>query len=472
LSYPEAIMTLPLQTPVALHTANGITTLFAFTFLVQLSGDLIVKVDGVTKTIGTDYSISGLGVEAGGSVTFVAAPANGAIVTIYRSIALQRTTDYQPNGDIPEDVIDADFDRLWMALQELASGAVVPPNVIRSPTGETLTELPAAASRALKFLSFDASGNPNVSTGTTPSGTPFTALADSLVSRATAALMRVDLLVPSRNEIVSQAWINVTTAGTGTAYTISPFSWDNVYFAGISFFVNFHVASGNNPTLTIGGLASPPTLVRRNASGGYTNILAGDIPAGHRSRVTLISTSQALVEELSPPCVVTFQIRSNRPDTGTLVLPSSLLTINVASVAAPIYSETIDTANAFNTTTGVFTAPRAGVYQFNSSVQQVWSASVSTGGPAFMTIASIGYTVTGLSSGSYTSGSMLGVGTTVPTASGSTFSLNMAAGDTVSFAAGTTYYNNTGSSQTLSPAGGAFPEIAQVYSIEIKEVDK
>ncbi len=186
-------MTIPIQIPVAPFVANGITTLFPFAFLVQLSGDLIVKVDGVTQVIGTNYSISGLGVEAGGSVTFVTPPANGARVLLYRAIALQRTTDYQVNGDLPEDVLDADFDRLWMAIQEQASGALVAPNILRAPPGETLTEFPAAAERALKFAAFDAGGNPIAATGTTVTGSPISALGETLISRATAALMRGDL---------------------------------------------------------------------------------------------------------------------------------------------------------------------------------------------------------------------------------------------------------------------------------------
>lgn len=187
-------MTVTFQTPAVAHVANGVTTAFAYAFLVQVSGDMIVKVDGVTKTLGADYSISGLGVVAGGMVTFTVAPANGAKVLLYRSIPLSRSNDYQANGDLPEDLIDADFDRIWMVLQDIGTGNLIPQNVVRSPSDEPLNELPAAAARALKFPAFDASGQLIVVDGPTSTGTPFSALGESLVSRATDALMRGDLV--------------------------------------------------------------------------------------------------------------------------------------------------------------------------------------------------------------------------------------------------------------------------------------
>lgn len=92
-----------------------------------------------------------------------------------------------------------------------------------------------------------------------------------------------------------------TTAGTSTAYTIAPTPAIAAYAVGQSFVVNFNAASGASPTLQISGIATPPNLVRAVGDGTYANIAANAIPANHRSRVTLISTTQALIEEMPAP---------------------------------------------------------------------------------------------------------------------------------------------------------------------------
>lgn len=98
--------------------------------------------------------------------------------------------------------------------------------------------------------------------------------------------------------IQAQTYVKGTTAGTGTAYTLTPSPAIAAYAAGQSFWVTFHTASGANPTLQISGLASPPSLVKQLPSGSYANIAANEIPANHQSKVTLLSTTQALVETL------------------------------------------------------------------------------------------------------------------------------------------------------------------------------
>lgn len=65
------------------QTGDGVSTQFQFARLIGAAVDVLqnvsgvtLKVNGVTKTLGTDYSISSTGV-----VTFAAAPASGATIT-------------------------------------------------------------------------------------------------------------------------------------------------------------------------------------------------------------------------------------------------------------------------------------------------------------------------------------------------------------------------------------------------------
>lgn len=103
----------------------------------------------------------------------------------------------------------------------------------------------------------------------------------------------------TRASVQAQTNTAFTTAGTSTAYTLTPTPAITAYTAGQSFFVNFNAASGAAPTLAISAVATPPNLVKQIADGTYANVAAGDITINHRSRVTLLSATQALVERPS-----------------------------------------------------------------------------------------------------------------------------------------------------------------------------
>lgn len=156
-------MSLPIETPFASFTANGVTDTFSYSFTVLEAGDLVVTgtIGGTTTTYvyGGEYTLTGLG-SASGSVVFTAAPANGTTIKVRRETSLERSTDYQENGDLLAATVNADFDRIWMAMQEVSG--VDQPRAIRVPLGETVPDLPAAASRANMVLGFDSDGDPTV----------------------------------------------------------------------------------------------------------------------------------------------------------------------------------------------------------------------------------------------------------------------------------------------------------------------
>lgn len=177
------------QTPIQSYPGNGATTLFAYSFMVLLASDLVVLVNdaaGVShlKTLNVDYTVAGLS-GASGSVTFVTAPIVGETVVVYRDSGLARTTDYQEDGDLLAATLDNDFDRLWMALQEIYNGGKGEPTAIRVPNGETIPALGNAAARANKTLGFDSSGDPTVLTPV--AGSAASVLTD-LASTANVAL--------------------------------------------------------------------------------------------------------------------------------------------------------------------------------------------------------------------------------------------------------------------------------------------
>lgn len=104
-------------------TANGSTTVFAYTFAITLKTDIEVLVDAVVKVVDVDYTVDGLGNSGGGNVTFFAAPANNAIVTRLRKQPASQLSDYVPNEAFPSDRIEADLDKLAMQIQQIKEQA-------------------------------------------------------------------------------------------------------------------------------------------------------------------------------------------------------------------------------------------------------------------------------------------------------------------------------------------------------------
>lgn len=144
------------QDPFNEYTGNGVTTLFAYEFQVLAAADLVVKVNGAVVA-SSEYTLTGVGSQTGGTVEFDAAPASGVAVLLAREMALERATDYQEQGDLLADTVNQDFNRLWLALQQQRSSIG---GAVRAPFPELVGELPAAADRALRVLAFDSSGQP------------------------------------------------------------------------------------------------------------------------------------------------------------------------------------------------------------------------------------------------------------------------------------------------------------------------
>lgn len=141
------------------YTGNGVTTSFAYGFKIWANTDLKVTVDGATKVLTTDYTVSGVGADGGGNVTFVTAPASLAVVTISSEVAYNRATDYQDNGDLAAATLDNDLDKNTRLIQQIrrdVKRAIKLP--IEEADDKAISTVPA--SRANKVMAFDAAGAP------------------------------------------------------------------------------------------------------------------------------------------------------------------------------------------------------------------------------------------------------------------------------------------------------------------------
>lgn len=112
-------MTLSTSTNTASYTGDASTTAFSFPYLFYANADLSVTVDGVAQTLDTDYTVTGAGVAAGGTVTFTTAPASSTTVVIQRIVSYVQETDFENFDGNPADVAEKQHDLEVMMIQQL-----------------------------------------------------------------------------------------------------------------------------------------------------------------------------------------------------------------------------------------------------------------------------------------------------------------------------------------------------------------
>jgi hypothetical protein len=112
-------MTIASTTNRVSYTGTGALITFAYTFKIFVNTDLQVYVNSVLQTLTTDYTVSGVGADGGGNVTFNVAPANGAVVLIVRLEPFTQNSDLPSNDKFPTVTVEDALDKLTMLTQQL-----------------------------------------------------------------------------------------------------------------------------------------------------------------------------------------------------------------------------------------------------------------------------------------------------------------------------------------------------------------
>jgi len=107
-------------TPRNNYTGNDSVVDFAYGFAILDQDDIEVLLDGVVQTITTNYTVSGVGNEAGGTVTMVTAPATGVKVALLRKQPLEQQSSYIAAEEFPNTRVENDYSKVWMRLQQHA----------------------------------------------------------------------------------------------------------------------------------------------------------------------------------------------------------------------------------------------------------------------------------------------------------------------------------------------------------------
>jgi hypothetical protein len=189
------------------YVGAGTLAAYSYTFRILAEEDLQVVVEDLsgtrtTLTLGTDYTVSGVGLTAGGSVTLVDADqdwltSSGFLVTGYllvirRVRELKQLSDFRNQGDFfPETHEDA-FDHCIMVDQQQQDEI---DRSLKAPETETTSigPLPSVEDRASKFAAYDADGDPIASDGGISSSIPVSSYAETLLDDTSASAAQTTL---------------------------------------------------------------------------------------------------------------------------------------------------------------------------------------------------------------------------------------------------------------------------------------
>jgi hypothetical protein len=100
------------------YTASAGQTVFNYDFVLFNETDVVVIKAGTTLTPTTDYTVTGVGTEAGGTIVLTSGAALNDLVTISRNTAPQRQSQYQSDGIFDAAPIERDLDTIITILQE------------------------------------------------------------------------------------------------------------------------------------------------------------------------------------------------------------------------------------------------------------------------------------------------------------------------------------------------------------------
>nr|BAR16213.1 putative tail fiber [uncultured Mediterranean phage uvMED] len=151
------------------YSGDGSTTAFAYAFKIFAAADLTVIIRSSTgtetvKTITTHYTISNIGVDGGGNVTFGSAPASGETVVIIRNTANTQTLDLVENDPFLSGSFEESLDKITHQLIEQQEEIDRSIKVSRTNSITSSEFTTNASDRASKVLGFDSSGELSVTT--------------------------------------------------------------------------------------------------------------------------------------------------------------------------------------------------------------------------------------------------------------------------------------------------------------------
>lgn len=231
-------MSLETESQVKQYAGNGVTTAFSYPYKFFEDGDLKVILTSsagveTPQTITTNYTVSGAGEDAGGTVTMVTAPASGETLTIYRDPAKTQGLDLRENDSAPAEEIEKALDRNTMLIQRLSELVDRKIGLTDGFVDSFTLTLPSDLATANKALVVNSSGNgwdmgpttdeiSNAQTYANNAASSATASASSASDSANSASAAANSATAAQNAAASVIWNDVVfLTNADSPYTVS-----------------------------------------------------------------------------------------------------------------------------------------------------------------------------------------------------------------------------------------------------------
>ena len=173
------------------YSGDGSNDTFVYGFKIFASSDLQVIIRSATgtettKTLTTDYTVTGVGTASGGNVVFEAAaiPTATETVVLIRNVPQTQAIDYIANDPFPAETHEECLDRATMTIQQMQEEINRSIKLSKTNTMTSTEFTVAAADRANKILAFASTGEISVTQELgTYKGTDTTVTTEAYVQR-------------------------------------------------------------------------------------------------------------------------------------------------------------------------------------------------------------------------------------------------------------------------------------------------
>jgi hypothetical protein len=217
------------------YSGNGSTTVFPVNYYFLENSHLqviLITSAGVEtiQTLTTNYTVTGAGNEAGGSVTMLVAPPVNVTIVIQRSVPATQETDYLANDPFPAESHERALDKLTMLAQQNEREIDRALKIPLASVATTSTELPipvgnkllAWNSNASAITNFDPAAIISIVGQQTSYGDVFTgngATVNFTLTRSPGSVFNLDVSV---NGVTQVPNVDYTLGGTTLTFTSAP----------------------------------------------------------------------------------------------------------------------------------------------------------------------------------------------------------------------------------------------------------
>ena len=217
------------------YAGNGSTQVFSVNYYFLADSHLqvvLITTAGVetVQTLTTNYTVTGAGNEAGGSITMLVAPPTGVSVVIQRVVPATQETDYLANDPFPAESHERALDKLTMLVQQNERENDRSLKIPLSAVPTTSTELPAPVgnkllawnSTASQIINFDPADVITIVGQQTSYGDVFTGNGITTaftLTRSPGSVFGIDVSI---NGVTQVPNVDYTLGGTTLTFTSAP----------------------------------------------------------------------------------------------------------------------------------------------------------------------------------------------------------------------------------------------------------